>query len=122
VVLALGDRRRHVVTYDPVVRAERSDYLGMVGRSVRDRIELREQADVSGPRPGEVAELLFVDSSHDLESVAAAFTAWRDCLVSEAVVAFHDYGHPAYPGVRQAVRQLGLSGEERGSLFLWRAP
>jgi len=61
-------------------------------------------------------------SSHDRDSVAAAFAAWRNALAPRAVVAFHDYGHPDYPGVREAVRQLELSGEERGGLFVWRAP
>jgi predicted O-methyltransferase YrrM len=121
-VLALDDSGRRVVSYDPVFRSERQDYLAMVDPSVRERIDLRDELDTSGARPGEAVELLFVDSSHDCDSVAAAFAAWRDALAPRAVVAFHDYGHPDYPGVREAVRQLELSGEERGGLFVWRAP
>jgi len=121
-VLALDDGGRRIVSYDPVVRSEREDYLAMVDPSVRERIELRNEPDTTGARPGEAVELLFVDSSHDRDSVAAAFAAWRDALAPRAVVAFHDYGHPDYPGVREAVRQLELSGEERGGLFVWRAP
>jgi hypothetical protein len=37
-------------------------------------------------------------------------------------VAFHDYGHPAHPGVAQAVADLGLEGDVRGGTFVWRAP
>ena len=33
---------------------------------------------------------------------------------------FDDYGNTDYPGVRDAVRELGLAGEERGSLFVYR--
>jgi hypothetical protein len=38
------------------------------------------------------------------------------------VAAFHDYGHPEYPGVREAVAELGLEGREEGGLFVWRQP
>jgi hypothetical protein len=63
---------------------------------------------------------LFIDSEHEREPVLAAFAAWRDALAPGAVVVFHDYGHPQYPGVREAVRELGLQGSERGGLFVWR--
>jgi hypothetical protein len=39
-----------------------------------------------------------------------------------ATVAFHDYGDEHYPGVAQAVAQLGLQGEERAGMYLWRKP
>jgi hypothetical protein len=54
--------------------------------------------------------------------VLAAFAAWRDALAPGAIVVFHDYGHPQYPGVREAVSELSLSGEEVGGVFVWRAP
>jgi hypothetical protein len=38
-----------------------------------------------------------------------------------AIVVFHDYDEPAYPGVTEAVRELGLPGEVFGHLFAWRA-
>ena len=94
IALALDDRTRRVITYDPVVRPEREAYLAMVRDSVRDQVELRDERDTAGPRPGDAAELLFIDSSHDRESVLAAFRAWRVALIPGAVVAFHDYGHP----------------------------
>src|SRR5690242_18590681 len=49
-VLALDDGGRRVVSYDPVVRAEREHYLAMVDLSVRERIDLRDEPDTSGPR------------------------------------------------------------------------
>ena len=94
----------------------------MVSDTVRDRVELRNEEDVSGPRPGEAAEVLFIDSSHDRESVLAAFRAWRAALTPDAVVAFHDYGHPEYPGVRDAILELGLVGAETNGIFVWEAP
>jgi hypothetical protein len=104
------------------MRPEREAYLARAWPSVRTRIEFREEPDSSGPRAGEDVELLFIDSSHDRDSVVTAFRAWRSSLVPDAIVAFHDYDHPAYPGVREAVADLGLGGEQRGGLYVWRAP
>jgi predicted O-methyltransferase YrrM len=123
IALALGDRARRVVSYDPCVRPERAAYLELAGRSVRERIDLRAEPDSQGPRADDSpAQLLFIDSSHERESVMSAFSAWRDALAPGAVVVFHDYRHPDYPGVRQAVVDLALSGSESGGLFVWRAP
>jgi predicted O-methyltransferase YrrM len=123
IALALDDRARRVVTYDPCVRPEREAYLDLVGRGVREHIDLRDEPDSCGPRAGDPpVQLLFVDSLHERDSVVAAFRAWRAALAPDAVVVFHDYGHPEYPGVRQAVEDLELSGRENGGLFVWRAP
>ena len=123
IALALDDRARRVVSYDPSVRAEREAYLELAGRAARERIELRAEPDSSGPRPGDPpVQLLFIDSEHERQPVLAAFRAWRDSLAPGAVVVFHDYRHPDYPGVRQAVLDLGLSGVERSGVFVWRAP
>jgi predicted O-methyltransferase YrrM len=123
VALALDDGRRRVVSYDPCVRPEREAYLCLVGQSVRQRIDLRAEPDSRGPHAGDPpVQLLFVDSLHEREPVLAAFRAWRYALASDAVVVFHDYRHPDYPGVREAVAELGLSGSESGGVFVWRAP
>jgi hypothetical protein len=39
-------------------------------------------------------------------------------LAPGAVVVFDDYLHPGYPGVREAVAELELAGEPRGTLFV----
>jgi SAM-dependent methyltransferase len=122
IALALGDRSRRVVTYDPCTRPERETYLELVGPNVRERIDFRDELDTNGPRDDESVDLLFVDSSHDRESVRSAFDAWRDSLLPGAVVAFHDYDHPSFPGVREAIEDLGLPGDRHGGLFAWRAP
>lgn len=118
IALVLADARRTVVTCDPCVRPEREAYLALAGRSARARIELRAQRDSEGPRRGDCAELLFIDSEHYRESVLTAFRAWRGCLEAGAVVAFHDYDHPSYPGVREAVAELGLAGRSVGGMFV----
>jgi predicted O-methyltransferase YrrM len=123
IALALDDDARRIVSYDPSVRVERDAYLALAGSDARARIELRAEPDSIGPHDGDApVELLFIDSEHEREPVLAAFAAWREALASGAVVVFHDYAHPQYPGVREAVGELGLSGEDVGGVFVWRAP
>jgi predicted O-methyltransferase YrrM len=123
IALALDDRARSIVSYDPSVRAEREAYLDLAGRRARERIELRAEPDARGPHVGDPsAQLLFIDSEHQRQPVLAAFRAWRHALAPGAVVVFHDYAHPDYPGVRAAVAELGLHGSERGGVFVWRGP
>jgi hypothetical protein len=66
--------------------------------------------------------MLFIDSTHEREGTLTEFRAWRERLAPGAVVAFHDYGHPEFPGVAQAVAELGLDGEVHGGLFVWFSP
>ncbi len=120
--LALAAPSRRVVSYDPAVRPERVGYLRLAGRAGA-RVRLRALADSAGPLAGDPpVELLFIDSSHEREATLVAFGAWRGALAPGAIVVFHDYGHPAYPGVAEAVAELGLTGERDGGLFVWRAP
>jgi len=55
--------------------------------------------------------LLFVDDDHSTEGVRAAFEAWSPHLADGAVIAFDDYGHPDWPGVKQAVDELVDNGQ-----------
>jgi hypothetical protein len=57
----------------------------------------------------------------DAEYRAAADLALIN-QIPGAVVVFHDYHHPDYPGVRQAVADLGLDGEQQAGLYVWRSP
>jgi predicted O-methyltransferase YrrM len=119
--LALADRRRRVVSYDPIVRPERDRYLDLAG--VRDRIELREAGGEAGPRPGDPApDFVFVDGSHERGLTIETFRAWSGGLAAGATIAFHDYGNELYPGVTQAIEELGLDGSVVRDVFVWRAP
>jgi Methyltransferase domain len=119
--LALADPQRQVISYDPVVHAHRDAYVALAGDAAAGRMALRAQTEADGPQAGDPpAQMLFVDSTHDRESVLRTVPVWRDALASGAVVAFHDYDHPDFPGVREAIEELGLRGEVRGGLFVWR--
>lgn len=121
IALALADPNCRVASHDPVAH-DRAPYLQLVGPQVRERISFVQAPGVEGAAEAVPVDLLFIDSTHDREATAAEFEAWRSKLKPGAAVAFHDYGHPGFPGVEQAVQDLRLDGERRGGMFVWRAP
>jgi hypothetical protein len=48
--------------------------------------------------------------------------AWQPHLRPGAPVLFDDYTNPDYPGVREAIEELGLEGQRHGKLFVHRHP
>jgi predicted O-methyltransferase YrrM len=116
--LALADPLREVLTYDPIVRRERERYLALVDPAVRARIVLLEGPGSAGPHGVQAIDLLYLDSSHGREETIAEVRAWRPVLGPGALIVFDDYPHPDFPGVREAVDELGLLGSERGTLFV----
>lgn len=120
ITLALDDRRRRVVTYDVIEREKAMCYLDLVGPDVRERIELVVAPGCTGPRDQQPVDLLYIDSSHTRGHTIAEVRAWQPYLQPGAPVLFDDYTHPDYPGVREAIEELGLKGELRGKLFIHR--
>jgi predicted O-methyltransferase YrrM len=120
--LALANPARQVDTFDPVVHEHRERYLGLVAPSVRPRIDFVRAVGSEAAADSGLVDMLFIDSTHEREGTMAEFRAWRERLGPGAVVAFHDYGHPGFPGVAQAVTELGLDGRVHGGLFVWFAP
>jgi predicted O-methyltransferase YrrM len=116
--LALSDPNRHVTTYDPIERPERERYLSLVPASVRHRISFVSAPGAVGPSDAQPVDLLYLDSSHERDETIREFEAWRRMLHASSVIAFDDYGHPEYPGVREAVKALQLRGEDREGLFV----
>ena len=118
--LALADRQRTVVSYDPVDRAERQLYLRLVDAQTRERVTFVPAPGAEGPRDAEPVDLLYVDSLHQRNETIREFEAWRPVLRDGALVLFDDFSHPGYPGVHEAVHELGLEGEQLGTLFVHR--
>ncbi len=119
ITLALDDQKRRVVSYDVVSRGPER-YLELVPEKVRDRIELVLASGSTGPMDDQPVDLLYIDSSHGREQTIAELRAWQPQLRDGALVLFDDYTHPDYPGVREAIEELGLGGERRGTLFVYR--
>ncbi len=55
---------------------------------------------------GKTFDLIFIDASHDFESVKADIMAWKPLLKDGGILAGHNYGDPPNPGVKQAVDLL----------------
>lgn len=120
--LALADSRRTVQSCDIAEREEPQRYLELVGGDVRARIELAVRSGSDGPPDDAPVDLLYIDSSHERAQTIDEVRAWRPVLRPGAVIVFDDYTHPGFPGVREAVAELGLSGDQRGTLFVHRVP
>ena len=124
VALAIDDPDRHVTSYDPIVQPNRAAYVALAPEGARARIDFVQAPGADGPLVGgpRAVEFLFIDSTHERAGTAAEFRAWLPCLAADAVVAFHDYGHPEFPGVAEAIADLGLHGAVRDGTYVWRAP
>jgi precorrin-6B methylase 2 len=121
VALTLARPDRHVHSFDVSEHVQRARYLELAGGGVRDRLHLAIRDGREGP-PAALPEIdfLFIDSSHEREETVSTFLLWSERVRPGGTVAFHDYADEQYPGVAQAVAQLGLQGEERAGMFLWR--
>jgi hypothetical protein len=117
--LVLAERERRVTSFDPVVRGHRDAYLALLPRSARERLRLVQAPGSEGAAAGPAGvDFLFVDSSHDRAATVEEIRAWRPQLAPGARVALHDYGNPAYPGVAEAVTELGLGGRAEGGCWV----
>jgi predicted O-methyltransferase YrrM len=117
--LALADSNRKVVSFEveprPVDR-----YARLAAGAARNRVTFVQAAGAEGAATADPVDFLFIDSSHEYEETLDTFSAWRPKLTRGAVVVFHDYGNPRYPGIASAIADLGLNGEATGDLYVWR--
>ena len=120
--IALARPGREVHSWDVEAHPERDRYLALLKPADRARVHLHERPGGLGPADPPPVDAVFIDSSHELEETMATFRTWKPALSPGGVVAFHDYDDDDYPGVTEAVRELGLAGEVRGHLFVWRKP
>ncbi len=120
--IALARPGREVHSWDVEAHPERDRYLALLKPADRARVHLHERPGGLGPADPPPVDAVFIDSSHELEETMATFRVWEPVLAPGGVVAFHDYDDDDYPGVTEAVRELGLRGEARGHLFVWHKP
>ena len=120
--LALARPGREVHSWDVEAHPERERYLALLAPADRARVHLHERPGGLGPSDPPPVDAVFVDSSYEREETVSTFRTWEPALAPGGIVAFHDWEDAAYPGVTEAVRELGLLGEARGHLFVWRKP
>jgi predicted O-methyltransferase YrrM len=120
--LTLAQPGREVHSWDVEAHPERERYLALLTAQDRARVHLHDRPGGLGPADPPPVDAVFIDSSHELEETMATFRTWEPALEPGGVIGFHDYADDAYPGVTQAVAELGLEGEARGHLFVWRKP
>ncbi len=118
--LALAQPAREVHSWDVEAHPERERYLALLSAADRARVHLHDRPGGLGPADPPPVDAVFIDSSHEFDETVATFRSWEPALAPGGVMAFHDYDDDAYPGVTQAVRELGLDGQARGHLFVWR--
>ncbi|MEA2243812.1 MAG: Methyltransferase domain, partial [Solirubrobacteraceae bacterium] len=114
--IALARPDREVSSWDVEAHPERERYLALLAPAERARVQLFDRPGGLGPADPPPVDAVFIDSSHELEETVATFRTWEPALSPGGIVAFHDWEDTAYPGVTEAVRELGLLGEARGHL------
>lgn len=67
--------------------------------------------EIAGSWDGSRIGLLFIDGDHSYEGAMADVLAWAPHLAAGARIAVDDYGHPEYPGVKQAIDELVEAGK-----------
>ena len=85
------------------------------GRVVVVKMESVEAAAFLLEAHGPVFDLVFIDASHDYESVKADIEAWRPCVKPGGILCGHDIN---WPGVQKAVHEV-FPDYRIGGGFCW---
>jgi hypothetical protein len=106
-VYAIDDRGGSVGEDFPFGDEDRTHWMRNVltmglGAKIRPINLLSEQAALVWDKP---IGLLFIDGSHDYESVTTDLKNWLEFVVSGGLVAFHDVTNPDTPGVARAIAE-----------------
>jgi predicted O-methyltransferase YrrM len=117
--LALANPRARVTTYDWVEHPNRERYRSLVPPDVLDRVDQRLRLAQRGPEEPTECDLLLVDADHEHEPVLEMTAAWYASVVPGGLVVFDDYASE-FPGVREAIEDLGFDGRQVGRLFVHR--
>lgn len=115
VVLAAASQR--VLCIDPFLYVDRSgpEIFATYLRNIfacpwgnRVSVATRPDFEVFPSLEDGIVTLLFIDHDHSERGTWRSIQGWLSKLDPLAQIAFHDYGHPRYPGVKTAVDQSGL--------------
>jgi len=104
-----GQIARHEAKFDAVA-ALYSDRVLKVKSKSAEAITLFD--------PGTV-DLVFIDGDHSYEGVKQDITLYLPTLRPGGILAGHGYGHERFPGVAQAVDELGMPGVQLEEDHVW---
>ena len=114
VALVLADPRRTVVTCDPCVRPEREAYLALAGPP-RERVSSSAPSGTARDRaPATAPSCCSSTPSTTASPCSSRSGPGATASTAGAVVAFHDYDHPSYPGVQRSRPRAGAPRPECG--------
>lgn len=96
-------------TWDDIYRACRENLADLIaaGKVVLIRKPSLQALPSLYPRlKGQKAGLVFLDGDHRPEVLRAEIAKYRKLVAPGGILAGHDYGDPAWPGVKQVVDEL----------------
>lgn len=85
---------------------------------------LRNTSEEASPMFDEgTLDMVFIDANHSYEAVGEDLRYWWGAVKPGGIFAGHDYGHPNFPGVQQAVDEfltaMGLMPSSLGGTVWW---
>ena len=94
--------------------------LGVFGDRVQQiRLDSVEAAD----QISEPLDFVYIDGDHSYEGIRADLDAWFPLIREGGIIAGHDYGQPAFPGVKAAADQFfkrfGITVTHEGKGVWW---
>ncbi|MDB5297609.1 MAG: hypothetical protein JWO31_3592 [Phycisphaerales bacterium] len=106
------DSYRHRAGYDDPMNLPQDQFDALYARTVErlgrfgNRFEpVRLDSVEAAHVVPDGLDFVYIDADHSYEGALGDLQAWAPKIREGGVVAGHDYGHPAFPGVRRAVDQ-----------------
>jgi predicted O-methyltransferase YrrM len=85
------------------------------------RVDCGNSVDMARTFDPKSADLVFLDASHDYDSVKADILAWRDVVKPGGVLAGDDFDNN-WPGVNRAVQELLSDSHPEGKIWVYPIP
>lgn len=113
----------HLIGVDIMARPDRSYKVRQLASIYRDRYTLLEMTTDQAATIVDDGELdfVFIDAGHSYEAVVSDIKHWAPKVRTGGLIMGHDYGHPKYTGVAQAVDEA-FSGVTVHGETIWSVP
>lgn len=119
--VAMAEVALEVVAVDSFVEDTAAEFVANIrGAGVSERVYLHAVPVDQFSLPGRTFDLVFVDTYHDAEAVERDTAIARQYVRPGGVIAWHDYGEPAWPDVAATLGRLGLVPDGVVDRLAWR--